>query len=62
MAKMKKPMDAAGRSAEELSRQADDKFKFADMSRPIPWMGRFFVCTGTVAFAAPTPMANSRGL
>ncbi len=33
----------SGRSAEELSRRADDKAKFEDMSRPIARMGRFFV-------------------
>src|ERR1700722_14276083 len=52
----------SGRSAEELSRQADDKAKFADMSRPIPRMGRFFYARGPVAFAPPAPMANSRAV
>ena len=49
----------SGRSAEELSLQ---RTIYAEMSRPIPRMGRFFVSDGRVAFAAPAPMANSRGL
>ena len=49
----------SGRSAEELNLPTDD---LRGMSRPIPRMGRFFVRGGPVAFAAPAPMANSRGL